>query len=132
MFEVNIGLANTKPETSRQEAEKQIELAGQQIMQFADINADMFTDIIAIDKDKRKVIIHIFDPSSSNYTQKVTFTPIEDCNEITNIGVGRSAQTFRLFITCKDKINKTIMKVFDRNLNGELQEEKDMMKNGLT
>jgi len=76
------------------------------------------------------VIIHVFDPSSSNFTQKVAFQPIEDCTKITNIAVGRSAQTFRLFVTCKDKINKTILRMFDRNLNGELPEEKENMKPG--
>jgi len=35
----------------RQDVEKQLDLNGQRLMQFADINADMFTDIIAVDKD---------------------------------------------------------------------------------
>lgn len=39
---------------------------------------------------------------------------------ITNVAVGRSDKTVRLFVTCKDAAGKTILKMFDRNLNGEL------------
>lgn len=43
-------------------------LAGQEIIQFADINADMFTDIITVDAERKIIIIHIFDASSGNFT----------------------------------------------------------------
>ena len=68
-------------------------------MLFADINADMFTDIITVDDRRKNVIIHIFDPIASNYTQKVSFKP-NDCNIITNVAIGRSIDTLRLFVTC--------------------------------
>ena len=37
-------------------------------MLFADINADMFSDVITVDETRKKLIIHIFDPLTSNYT----------------------------------------------------------------
>ena len=81
----------------------------------------MFTDIIALNKDRNKIIFHLFDPMLSNYSQKTTLIPAE-CKKIHNVAVGRSAKTMRLFITCLDSAGKTIIKMYDRNLNGELEE----------
>jgi len=88
-------------------------------MQFADINADMFTDIITVDKSRTRLIIHFFDSTTSNYTQKKSI-PVHDCRTIQNVAVGRSDRTLRLFITCEDLAKKTIVKMYDRNMNGEL------------
>ena len=79
----------------------------------------MFTDIITVDKSGKIIIIHIFDSMSSNYSQKVTFKP-HDCDLITNVAVGRGLNTLRLFVTCRDVAHKTIVKVYDRNMNDEL------------
>lgn len=90
-------------------------------MQFADINADMFTDIITVDRSRQRLIIHIFDATTSNYTQKTSFA-VHDCRTIQNVAVGRSDRTLRLFITCEDLAKKTIVKMYDRNMNGELSQ----------
>lgn len=123
MFEVDVGLLGSG---LYKNGDQEIDLKGQNIMQFADVNADMFTDIIAVDKSRKYVIIHFFDPITSNYTQKVFFKPT-DCNVITNIADGRSAQTYRLFITCQDIAKKTILRMYDRNMNGELKEQRENM-----
>ena len=47
-----------------------------------------------------------------------------ECQKITNVAVGRSAKTMRLFISCIDSAGKTLIKMYDRNLNGELEEVK--------
>ena len=39
------------------------------------------------------------------------------------MAVGRSAKTLRLFVTCYDAQHKTIMRMYDRNLNEELPAE---------
>lgn len=44
------------------------ELDGQEIMLLTDIDSDMFTDIISLDKTRKKVIVHLFDSATSNYT----------------------------------------------------------------
>ena len=90
----------------------------------------MFTDIIATDKSRKKIIIHIFDSTSSNYTQKVQFKPNE-CETITAVAVGRSAKTLRLFVTCYDGTHKTIMRMYDRNMNDELTAEQQEMHGNL-
>lgn len=91
-------------------------------MQLTDIDADMFTDIISLDKTRKKIMIHLFDSANSNYYQKIEFKPNE-CETITNVAVGRSAKTLRLFVTCYDAAHKTIMRMYDRNLNEELPAE---------
>jgi hypothetical protein len=39
---------------------------------------------------------------------------------ITNVAVGRGPQTLRLFVTCESIARKTIVKIYDRNMNDEL------------
>ena len=65
------------------------------------------------------LIVHIFDPFTSNYTQKMSFKPTE-CQTITNVAVGRSTSTLRLFVTCLDTNRKTALRLYDRNMNGEI------------
>lgn len=81
----------------------------------------MFTDIITVDKSGKNIIIHIFDSLTSNYSQKVSFQPA-GCATITNVAVGRSQNTLRLFVTCVTSSNKNIIKFYDRNMNDELLE----------
>lgn len=45
---------------------------------------------------------------------------MHDCRTIQNVAVGRSDRTLRLFITCEDLAKKTIVKMYDRNMNDEL------------
>jgi hypothetical protein len=47
---------------------------------------------------------------------------VRDCRTIQNVAVGRSDRTLRLFITCEDLARKTIVKMYDRNMNGELSQ----------
>ena len=63
--------------------------------------------------------MHIFDSLTNNYTQKISFKP-DECIAIVNVAVGRSDKSIRLFVTCQDIAKKTILKMFDRNMNGEL------------
>jgi len=58
---------------TNEEKKENLNLDGQEIMLFADINADMFSDIITVDSSRKIIIVHIFDPITSNYTQKVSF-----------------------------------------------------------
>ena len=51
MFEVDIGLQG-QGSGSASASPASIDLQGQELMQFADINADMFTDIITVDKSR--------------------------------------------------------------------------------
>jgi len=46
---------------------------------------------------------------------------VHDCRTIQNVAVGRSDRTLRLFITCEDLAKKTIVKMYDRNMNDELK-----------
>ena len=79
----------------------------------------MFTDIITLGKDKQTIYIHFFDASSSNYTQKVSFKP-DGCKQVINIQIGRSDKTIRFFVTCLDVAGRTLLKMYDRNMNNEL------------
>lgn len=45
-----------------------------------------------------------------------------NCNIITNVAVGRSSKALRLFVTCQDVSSKTILRFYDRNMNGELDQ----------
>ena len=88
----------------------------------------MFTDIITVDKSGKHIVIHIFDSMSSNYSQKVSFQP-SDCNAITNVVVGRSANTLRLFVMCFTTSNKNVIKMYDRNMNDELLDNLNAVAN---
>jgi len=37
------------------------------------------------------------------------------------VAVGRSISTLRLFVTCVDSNKKTILKLYDRNMNDEIK-----------
>lgn len=121
MFEVDIGLQSQATGKPQPNAAASIDLKGQELMQFADVNADMFTDIITVDKARTSVIIHIFDTTSSKYLPRTSFK-VRDCALIQNVAVGRSDRTLRLFITCEDLAKKTILRMYDRNMNGELSQ----------
>ena len=97
-----------------------IDLTDQELMGVADVNSDMYGDIITLDKTRKNIVIHIFDPISSNFTQKISLTP-SDCTLVKNVNVGRSDKSLRLFVTCLDVAKKTIMRIYDRNMNGELK-----------
>jgi len=56
----------------------------------------------------------------NNYAQKISFKA-DGCSLITNVAIGRSEETMRLFVTCNNAAGKTVLKMFDRNLNGELE-----------
>lgn len=73
LYEVDIGLQGNftdRLKNMRRQLNQSIadfDLDGQAIMQLTDIDADMFTDIIALDKTRKKIIIHLFDSANSNY-----------------------------------------------------------------
>ena len=97
-------------------------------MQFADMNGDLHTDILAVDRARKNVIIHIYDPEFKNYTQKFFFKPSEGCEKITNLAVGSAMQSLRLFVTCIDQGKRTILTMYDRNLNNEYERRKQIEK----
>jgi hypothetical protein len=88
MFDVNVGLNLTNMLNTTLDPSK-IDLSNQNLMGVADINSDMYGDIITLDKSRKNILFHIFDPVSSNFTQKFTLTP-EDCINVKNVAIGRS------------------------------------------
>ena len=46
-----------------------------------------------------------------------------------NVAVGRSDKTLRLFVTCTTTSGKTILKMFDRNMNNELTSTAQQVSN---
>lgn len=72
---------------------------GGNLMTFADINNDKYTDIITVNVDRSAFTVHIFDTVKNMFMYTKTFRPT-DCGTINNIAVGRSQERLRLFITC--------------------------------
>ena len=67
------------------------------IMAFADVDSDKFTDIITVNGGE--IELHLFD----NYYKKFVRGHVIDipgCSTIHNIVVGRSSDYLRLFVTC--------------------------------
>jgi hypothetical protein len=67
------------------------------IMTFADVDSDKFTDIITVNGGE--VELHLFD----NYYKKFVHAhsiDVPGCSQIHNIVVGRSSSFLRLFVTC--------------------------------
>jgi len=86
LFEVEVGL--NKPEYGSGD-----------LMAFADLNSDKYTDIITVSDDKTSFSIHIFNKDINMFKAEETYSPA-GCLKITNVVVGRSQELLRLFVTC--------------------------------
>lgn len=84
LFEVDVGFKS---------------LVNEHLMTFADVNSDKYTDVITLSNDAKSFSIHLFNQRKSRFELSRTVTPSE-CQKITNIFVGRSSVTMRLFVTC--------------------------------
>jgi hypothetical protein len=99
LFEVDVGLQ---------------QLSNQHLMAFADVNSDKYTDVITLSEDASSFSIYLFNQRKSRFEPSRTVKPT-DCQEITNIVVGRSITNMRLFVTCKQvSTGQTIVRLFDR------------------
>ena len=84
LFEVDVGLQN---------------LLDQHLIAFADINNDKYTDVITLSADSKSFSVYLFNQRRSRFEFSRVVSP-SDCDEITNIAVGRSSTSLRLFVTC--------------------------------
>ena len=86
---------------------------GSNLMTFADLNNDKYTDIITVNEDYSSYTIHIFDPVKNMFNSQKTFKP-NNCAKITNIAVGRSSEKLRLFVTCSLSNGATVLQFYDK------------------
>jgi len=82
-------------------------------MAFADLNSDMYTDIVALSEDGSYLNLFYYNPVHMRFFlgNEVHTT---DCSTITNVVVGRSPTHLRIFVTCKASSGSTIVRFFDR------------------
>jgi len=112
LYEVDVGLYN---ET----------IGSGHLMAFADLNADKYTDIITVNEQGTAFMLHIFNQRKARFDiESAPITPT-NCDQITNIVVGRTQELLRLFITCEFK-DTTVIKFFDKTYDLEFDEVKDL------
>lgn len=75
-------------------------LVNEHLLAFADVNSDKYTDVLTLSEDGKSFSIHLFNQRKSKFELSRTVQP-SDCQQITNVFVGRSSTTMRLFVTCK-------------------------------
>lgn len=69
-------------------------------MVFADLNADKYTDVITIDAESQRAFsIFLFNKQNLTFDFWRQIQP-SSCSKVTNIVVGRSFTSLRLFVTC--------------------------------
>ncbi len=101
LFEVDVGL----------EA-----LSNQHLMVFADLNSDRYTDIVTLEAEQT-LSFYLFNTKSFTFDLWTTLTP-SNCLKITNVVVGRSRTSQRLFITCSEQASQhTILQCYDLAAN---------------
>ena len=67
------------------------------IMAFADVDSDKFTDIITVKNGH--IELHLFDNQHKKFVHAKDIE-VPGCSNIRNIVVGRSAANLRMFVTC--------------------------------
>ena len=82
------------------------------VMAFADLDSDKFTDIITVPQGSNNLELHLFDPFYKKFIHANTIE-VSGCGSIHNIVVGRSVQYLRLFVTCSGGAG-TIVRFIDR------------------
>lgn len=113
LFEVDVGLQN---------------LTNQHLMAFADLNSDKYTDVITLSQDASSFSIFLFNQRKSRFELSRTIQPT-DCQQITNIVVGRSIATMRLFVTCKQSgTGYTGVRLFDRTPDFQFVQDKFFLR----
>lgn len=93
---------------------------GNHLMAFADLNNDKYTDIVSVSDAKTSFTVHLFEPMKKMFLYQKTFK-MTDC-KITNIVVGRSIEKVRLFVTCEQSNQQTVVKIFDKGKGLEFYE----------
>jgi hypothetical protein len=107
LYEVDVGLR--QPLLGEEE--------GTNLMAFADLNNDKYTDIITVSDSKQSFTIHFFEPQKKMFVYQKTVKPNKDCEEIINLAVGRSVDRIRIFITCMNNGGidpHTNIKIYDK------------------
>ena len=82
------------------------------LMAFADVDSDKYTDIITTAQYGGVIQFHLFDPYYKKFVYAKSIE-VTGCSRITNIVVGRSPANMRLFVTCSGG-SGTIVRFVDR------------------
>ena len=82
------------------------------LMAFADVDSDKFTDMITVPQSSNNIELHLFDPFYKKFVHAKTIE-VPGCSSIHNIVVGRSSMYLRLFVTCSGG-SGTIVRFVDR------------------
>jgi hypothetical protein len=77
-----------------------LEESGTNLMAFADLNSDKYTDIVSVSDSKQSFTVHFFEPLKKMFVYQKTVKPNKDCAQIINLVIGRSVDRIRLFVTC--------------------------------
>ena len=87
------------------------------LMAYADLNSDMYTDIIALAEDKSMLNLFYFNPVHLRFYLGNELKT-SDCSSIRNVAVGRSHSHLRIFVTCEANSGSTIVRFYDRTDKG--------------
>jgi len=87
------------------------------LMAYADLNSDMYTDIIALAEDKSMLNLFYFNPVHLRFYLGNELKT-SDCSKIINVAVGRSQSHLRIFVTCNSNSGSTIVRFYDRTDKG--------------
>lgn len=92
------------------------------LMAYADLNSDLYTDIIALGEDSSMLNLFYFNPVHLRFYLGNELKT-SDCKQIFNVAVGRSPSHLRIFVTCESNTGNTIVRFYDRKDEGysELQ-----------
>jgi len=87
------------------------------LLAYADLNSDMYTDIIALAEDKSMLNLFYFNPVHLRFYLGNELKT-SDCSTIRNVAVGRSPSHLRIFVTCEANSGSTIVRFYDRTDKG--------------
>ena len=82
------------------------------ILAFADVDSDKFTDMITLNQAGNAIELHLFDSYYKKFVHSNTIS-VTGCYSIRNIVVGRSATHLRMFVTCEGSAG-TMVRFVDR------------------
>lgn len=86
-------------------------------MAYADLNSDMYTDIVALQEDPSGLNLFYFNPVHLRFYLGNEIKT-SDCTRIVNVAVGRSPSHLRVFVTCLANSGNTIVRFYDRTDSG--------------
>lgn len=87
------------------------------LMAYADLNSDLYTDIIALGEEPNTLNLFYFNPSHLRFYLGNELKT-SDCSKIFNVAVGRSPSHLRIFVTCEATSGSTIVRFYDRKDDG--------------